>query len=389
MGKKINIAIVCDGVTSTTAGSFISTLRFSELLKKRGNKVVLISSKSSESKYVDYYHGIKVYRFRSILLPKSGKLYISFPTVPEIKKVLIEEKIDIVHIMLPTFSSLVAIKSAKSLGIPIVAHSHAQPEDIFGEKFLILKKINNLFYRYMAWIYSNADIVICPSKFSQRDLLKRTSSLKTKIISNGINLSKFKRVNPKKFVKKYNIPEDYKRLVFVGRLHPIKKVDTLIKAVPYILKEYENIHVVIVGPGYMKKSLEKMSKTLKISKNITFCGRVSEEELIMAYSTCDIFVLPSLGELEGMAVLEAMSCKNPILVANSKLSASVDFVKGNGFLFKPENPKDLAEKSLKLLKNEKLRKKMAIRSFKNSREYDINKSVKKLEEVYHSLISKR
>ena len=105
----------------------------------------------------------------------------------------------------------------------------------------------------------------------------------------------------------------------------------------------------------------------------------------MAYSCGDIFVLPSLAELEGMAVLESMCCKNPLLIANSKESASVDLVDGNGFLFAPKDPKDLAKKALILLKNEKLRKKMALKSFENSKSYDILKSVDKLEAIYDSV----
>ena len=386
--KKLNIAIVCDGVTSTTAGSFISTLRFSEILRKRGHKVIFITSKNSGEKNISYHNKIKVYRFFSVLLPKTeGQLYISFPTISQIKNVLIKEKIDIVHIMIPTPSAVLAVKATKSLGINIVAHSHTQPENLFLHlpKFLPLEKINDIFYKYMVWIYKNADIIICPSKFAERALTKRNPEIKTIVISNGVDVSKFKRIDAMPFLKKFKIPVDYKKLVFVGRLHPEKRVDTLIKAMTYILKEYKKAHAIIVGPGHMQNSLEKLSKRLGVEKSVTFCGIVSDEELKMVYSSGDIFVLPSLAELEGMAVLESMSCRNPILVANSKESASVDFVDGNGFLFKPKNPKDLAKKALILLKDEKLRKSMAQKSFENSRNYDINKSIDKLERVYYSL----
>ncbi len=390
--KKLNIAIVCDGVTSTTAGSFISTLRFSEILRKRGHKIIFITSKKQGEKNITHYNKIKVYRFFSLLLPKTeGQLYISFPTASKIEKILRKEKIDILHIMIPTPSSAAAVKAAKRLKIKIVSHSHTQPENLFLHlpKFLPLKMINNIFYKYMIGIYKNADIIICPSKFAERALKKHNSELNTVIISNGANLSKFERIDAEPFLKKFNIPLDSKKLVFVGRLHPEKKVDTLVKAMPYIIKEYKKVHAIIVGFGYMYDPLKRLSKKLNIEKYITFCGKISDEELRMAYSSGDIFVLPSLAELEGMAVLEAMSCKNPILIANSKESASVDFVDGNGFLFKPENPKDLAEKVLRLLKNEKLRKSMSLKSFENSRNYDINKSVDKLENLYYSLLDGR
>jgi len=381
--KKLNIAIVCDGVTSTTAGSFISTLRFSEILRKRGHKVIFITSKNSGEKNISYHNKIKVYRFFSVLLPKTeGQLYISFPTISQIKNVLIKEKIDIVHIMIPTPSAVLAVKATKSCSTGKRKTSVARAK-LYPGKGII--KINDIFYKYMVWIYKNADIIICPSKFAERALTKRNPEIKTIVISNGVDVSKFKRIDAMPFLKKFKIPVDYKKLVFVGRLHPEKRVDTLIKAMTYILKEYKKAHAIIVGPGHMQNSLEKLSKRLGVEKSVTFCGIVSDEELKMVYSSGDIFVLPSLAELEGMAVLESMSCRNPILVANSKESASVDFVDGNGFLFKPKNPKDLAKKALILLKDEKLRKSMAQKSFENSRNYDINKSIDKLERVYYSL----
>jgi glycosyltransferase involved in cell wall biosynthesis len=390
--RKLNIAIVCDGVTSTTAGSFISALRFSKILKERGHKVIFITSKKPGEKKIDSYEKIKVYRSFSILLPKSGgQLYLSFPNYFRIKSILKKEKINIVHTMIPTPSSVILIKAAKSLGIKVVAHSHAQPENLFLHfpKFLPIKSINELFYRYMIWIYNKADILICPSKFAERALEKRDLRTEIIIISNGVDILKFRRINNEKFIKKFRIPNDCKKLVFVGRLDPEKKVDTLIKAMPYVLKKYEKVHAIIVGFGNMEKSLKKLVKKLKLGKEITFCGKVSNDEVVMAHSSGDIFILPSLSELEGMSVLESMSCGNPILIANSKESASVDFVDGNGFLFKPEDPKDLAEKALKLLKNEELRESMALRSFENSRHYDINKSVDKLEKLYYSLINGR
>jgi len=386
--KKHNISIVCDGVTGTIGGSFISTMRFSEILRKRGHKIILITSGRRGTPGVSYYKGFKTYSFFSVLLPKTeGQLYLSFPTVSQIKKILIDEKIDVVHYMTPTISALVAAKAAQSLGIGLVAHNHTQPENLFLEapKFVPAKSLNRLFYRYMIWVYGQADVTVCPSKFAERALLKRGAKLKTAVISNGVNRKHFRRIDPRAFLKKYQIPAGRKRLVFVGRLHPEKSVDTLILAAPYILKHYPAAQILIVGFGHLQKYLEKLAKDNRVEKNISFCGRVSPAELLMAYSAGDIFVLPSLAELEGMAVLESMCCKNPLLIANSKESASVDFVDGNGFLFAPKDPKDLATKALILLKNEKMRKKMALRSYTNSRSYDILKSVDKLEAIYDSV----
>ena len=54
----------------------------------------------------------------------------------------------------------------------------------------------------------------------------------------------------------------------------------------------------IIGVGHLKQKLEKLSEKLGVNKNITFLGLVSEEDKILAYNACDIFILPSLAELE-------------------------------------------------------------------------------------------
>ncbi|MBI5005418.1 MAG: glycosyltransferase, partial [Candidatus Lloydbacteria bacterium] len=157
--KKLNIAIVCDAITDYTAGSFVSARRFAALLKERGHRLIFIAAKSPQNPRDGYYDGIKVYRFRSIPLPKAEKqFYIAFPTSKELKKIFHDEKIDIIHIMIPTPSALAAINAAKPLGLPIVAHSHTQPENLFLHlpKFFFVGTLNALFYQYLVWLYKKA-----------------------------------------------------------------------------------------------------------------------------------------------------------------------------------------------------------------------------------------
>jgi glycosyltransferase involved in cell wall biosynthesis len=142
----------------------------------------------------------------------------------------------------------------------------------------------------------------------------------------------------------------------------------------------------IVGGGHLRSKLEKLVQNLKIEKHITFLGLVSEEDKILAYNASDIFILPSLAELEGMVVLEAMACGKPIIISDAEMSASRYFVDGNGFLFKTLDHQHLAEQALKLITDADLRKKMGEVSFKNIKNYDINNSVLLLEEVYYKAL---
>jgi glycosyltransferase involved in cell wall biosynthesis len=172
----------------------------------------------------------------------------------------------------------------------------------------------------------------------------------------------------------------------VGRLFPEKSVDTLIKAIPNIVAKYKNIHIMIVGGGHLRVKLEKIVQDLNVNRYITFLGLVNEEDKILAYNACDIFVLPSVAELEGMTTLEAKACGKPIIISDAKMNASRFFVDGNGFLFETKNHEDLAKQAIKLIINKELREKMGKISLEKSKNYDIQESADKLEEVYYSTI---
>ncbi|MEK7117117.1 MAG: glycosyltransferase [Patescibacteria group bacterium] len=386
--KKLNIAMVCDPVGSNKSGVVVSTMRFGKLLRERGHHIVFIGARSQEHKDHSHHDGIKAYRYRSFPVPKSGGWNLAFPSVGELKNVFEEEKIDVVHIILPMSGAIMAIRAAKSLNIKIVAHSHSQPENLFMDMPKIIRPaLGHMWNKFLIWVYGKAESLIYPSEMA-RALLDKLSDKNqpSVVISNGINLREFKTTNVGDFHERFNIPNDIIKLLFVGRLFPEKSIDTLIKAVPHIIKEHENTHIMIVGGGYLKSKLEKLTLSLGMGKHITFLGLISDEDKILAYNASDIFVMPSLAELEGMAVLEAMACGKPIVVANSKESASKYFVNDNGFLFDPYNHLDLADKVLTLLHDRELRERMGQKSFEISKNYDIDKSVLKLEQLYYSLL---
>lgn len=387
--KKLNIAMICDPIGSNKSGVVISTLRFGKLLQERGNHVIFVGAKSKEHKDSSHYEGIKIYLFRSIPIPKSNGWNLSFPTVKKLKQVFQEEKIDIVHIILPMSGAIPAIKAAQTLNIKIVAHSHSQPENIFMDMpKMIQPSLNSTWNKYLAWMYSKAELLIYPSEMA-RTLLEKLArkGQPSVVISNGINTEEFKPIaSLGDFYTRFNIPINKVKLLFVGRLFPEKSIDTLIRAIPYIIKKRPDIHVMIVGAGHLREKLEKLARSINVIDYVTFLGLVSDEDKVLSYNASDIFVLPSLAELEGMVVLEAMACGKPILISDAIMSASRYFVDGNGFLFKALDSLDLAEKALKLIIDDNLRKNMGAVSLENSKKYDIHESARRLEEAYYSVL---
>jgi 1,2-diacylglycerol 3-alpha-glucosyltransferase len=175
--------------------------------------------------------------------------------------------------------------------------------------------------------------------------------------------------------------------LYLGRLHREKNLATLIRAMPAILAAHPGAQLVIVGRGYQRAMLTSLARRCGVASSVTFCGFVPDEDLPAAYAACDLFVLPSLAELEGMAVLEAMACGKPVLIADSRLSAATELVNGNGALFRAGDSGDLAQQAIRLLADPERLQCMARASLASSRSFDINESTSALESLYWSLLS--
>jgi len=384
----MNIALVCDSVNLQHAGSLISTWRYATGLIKRGNKVVLISTGEENSVKVE--SGVKVVRIGAYATPGTGGGWRMplFVSGRKLKKIYRDEEIDVVHFMIPTPLCFVGANVAKKMELPVVGHSHTQPENILMVVKMDFKVLNWLFYKYLLWFYGRADVVVCPTKFAESKLKMYSDKINTEVVSNGVDLNQFKKMEvPDKFYSDFNLNKGKKSILYVGRIWPEKNIKVLIKAMPHILKRDKDIHLNIVGKQEKDYDmLNKLVDKLGLRKNVTFLGRVSDEDLVYAYNACDVFCLPSFVELEGMVVLEAMGLGKPIVISDSKESASRFYVDGNGYNFETTNEVDLSEKLLKLLGDKNLRKKMGKKSLEIVKNLEMGKCVEDLEKVYLKII---
>ncbi len=382
----MNIAMVGDSISLQSAGSLVSAWRFAVLLARRGHKVVLITT--GEKEKFEIVEGVRVYYIPSRKTPfleGSWRVPI-FISKSKLKKIFLDEKIEITHFVIPTPLCYSAIRISRELKLPIVSHFHTQPENILTLLKLRGDLFNSLFYKFSGWFYNQSDVLICPSKFGQERISPYINTPKIEVISNGVNLSEFKKRKPREsFFKKFKIPKNKKIVLFVGRLWPEKNVRTLIKSMQHLKKE--KIFLVIVGKKEKQYSyLKKLSKNLLLDYKIFFLGRINSKELNDAYNAATLFCLPSMAELEGIVILEAMAHGKPIIVSNSANSASRFFVEKNGFIFNTFDYFDLASKIKKICSDKKLISSMSSKSLEYVKKYNIERSVDKLISVYSNLL---
>ena len=143
-----------------------------------------------------------------------------------------------------------------------------------------------------------------------RDFLKFKNVNKNVIyIPNGIDIDRFDRIQIQKAKDS--------TLIFVGRLHPQKNLETLIQAVAILTKDFPDIQLLIVGNGKQKALLKKLIQTLHLKNHVKLLGQKSGLDLIRLYKSSNIFILPSIYEGQPLTLLEAWAAKLPVIVSNT------------------------------------------------------------------------
>jgi glycosyltransferase involved in cell wall biosynthesis len=146
-------------------------------------------------------------------------------------------------------------------------------------------------------------------------------------------------------------------VLFVGNLVPRKGVHFLIEAAHHVIKDEKNVVFLIVGDGPLRDFLISYSAKLGVRRNFIFLKKIRDDVLQVIYNCADVFVLPSLQEGQGIALLEAQASAKPVIAFD--VGGVRECVKHGetGLLIKPDSFA-LAEAILKLLGDETLRIKM-------------------------------
>lgn len=207
---------------------------------------------------------------------------------------------------------------------------------------------SGLLPRLLRKFFFRSDIIIALSKEIKSQLLNFGFPLqRTKSLPNGVNIRSFHPVN---------IQNERHNIVFVGRLVIEKGVPLLIQAIAKLKDDFPDIELNIIGDGYGRDDLLKMTKEFGVEDCVRFLGRKNNvyEHLTQA----DIYVQPSLNEGLPNSLLEAMACGLPVVV--TRVGGMPDVVSNSveGFVVEPSDVNSLAEAIRKLLHNPELRKRM-------------------------------
>ncbi|KGA19161.1 hypothetical protein GM50_6170 [freshwater metagenome] len=142
-------------------------------------------------------------------------------------------------------------------------------------------------------------------------------------IAPGIDTDHFAPVDSTDVKKSLGLTEK-KVIVSVGRLVHRKGQDVLITAMPEILREIPDAHLLLIGEGPYRQYLESQVKKLQIDSHVSFIGRISYADLPRYICLGEVFAMPARSRLAGLEVeglgivyLEASACGLPVIAGNS------------------------------------------------------------------------
>ena len=171
------------------------------------------------------------------------------------------------------------------------------------------------------------------------------------VIPCGVNLELFRSVE-KEIARNYLGLDGKGIILFVGRIVPLKGIDRLLMAMPYLENGQRLKLLVIGGDEYCRdemKRLRSLAQSLQIHDSVSFLGLVKHEELPYFYSAADLCVLPSYYESFGLVALESLACGTPVVATKVGGLESVIRQGETGYVVLDNTPFRLANKMALLL----------------------------------------
>ena len=362
----------------------ISSLK--EAYERKGHDVYIFAPRVKD--YIDQKRN--VFRYRSVNLTSKVKYPLPIPLSFRVKKVITEFNPDIVHFHHPFLLSFPAIMYGKKLGIPKILTLHTQyeqyayyvspvPERVTQEAIKMI--ISNLAYK--------TDCITTPSDSMKKIMENYGIKNRIEVIPNAIRLISFKEDDELKrteIKKKYNLKEDDKIILFVGRVASEKSIDTIIKALEIIKKRDNNkVKLLIVGNGPAMDELQQLTRTLKVEKDVVFAGTVSNEEIQHYYKMAYLFTITSTSESFGIVIIEALASGIPVLAVRAPGAADILTDDLDGLLVDDDVEK-FADALEKIIREPELREKLSKGALKTSEKYNIDTISERMLNLYREVI---
>lgn len=351
----------------------IHSFKWIKYFKERGHEICWISIEKNEFSELE---NIKFYLLKNFKIKILNVIF----NINSLKKIIKKFEPDILHAHYAGVNGLLAALSG----------FHPFILTAWGSDILIAGK-SKMKKPLIKFALNRADLITCDAEHMEKAIIKLgVNSSKIKIIYFGIDTKKFSP-GPKdeNLIQKLNI-QNCPTIISLRSLEPIYDLETLIKAIPLVLKEFPEAKFIVAGRGSEEEKLKSLAKNLKILESIRFVGWIPNEVLHQYLNSSDIYVSTSLSDAGiSSSTAEAMACGLPVVITNT--GENEKWVKDgeNGYLITIKNPELLANKITTLIKDKDLRREFGRKSRELIEEKNnYLKEMAKMEKLYEAFLAK-
>lgn len=374
----MKIAIVC---YPTFGGSGVVATELGIALSKRGHEVHFVTYKQPVRLALlndnIYFHEVNVpdyplFHYQPYELALSSKLV----------KIIKKEQIDILHVhyAIPhAYAGYMAKEMLKQEGIyvPMVTTLHGTDITLVG---------SHPFYRpAVSFSINNSDIVTSVSESLKQDTLRLFEITRDiDVVPNFIDFD----ASDSTFTncQRDLMAQPGERIVtHISNFRKVKRISDVIE-VFYRLQLEIPAKLLMVGEGPEREIAEERVKELGIEDKVRFLGNSNEIDKILCFS--DLFLLPSEAESFGLAALEAMVNKVPVISSNAGGIPEVNVDGVTGYLSNVGNIADMAMNAIRILEDDDTLETFKENAKKEAAKFDINNIVPLYEELYQKALVK-
>lgn len=249
------------------------------------------------------------------------------------------------------------LAATQTFDLVLVGHVNYAPLGWLLKRLQPQVRLGVLLYGIEAWTQlpalkkrslQQADFLVAISEYTKQKACAANglNSERIDILPNALNWTTDETANGHR-----SAASDAIQLLSVCRLdrsERYKGVDTVIEALPEVLKRVPDLNYTVVGGGSDLARHQALAAQLGVSSRVHFAGPVTDETLHKYYRDCDVFVMPSAGEGFGFVFLEAMKYSKPVIAANSGGAPEVVRDEVTGVLVPPGDKFQLAEAIVRL-----------------------------------------
>jgi glycosyltransferase involved in cell wall biosynthesis len=209
------------------------------------------------------------------------------------------------------------------------------------------------------------------------------------IVPNGFNQTEFEEL-PDQITARKNMgfPLENYTIVFLGRLHAVKNLPELVKAIAEAKKTIPNLSLVLAGPdGGEEAALKALAKNLGVSESVFFPGLILPGQRNSLLRSADLAALISLHENFGNAAVEAMLTGVPVIVTD-RVSICREVARDGGGMVVPLDANGMATAIIQLLSApDKLKEMGQVAAISARRRYGINAVAQKMATAYEDILT--